>query len=89
MRLSLVLMTVMQEPVPPQDVPGQEAVPQPEAAATSEPMPGPSEYLEKEIAPALLPILMLMDKLRPTDPVAFLAVHLLKFADKHKSGSRE
>jgi len=37
------------------------------------------EYLRKEIGPALFPILLLLEKLRPADPITFVAIQLLSY----------
>jgi hypothetical protein len=38
----------------------------------------PSEYLAKTVFPHLMPALNAIDKERPNDPLAFLALHLLQ-----------
>jgi hypothetical protein len=63
----------------------------PTAAVTAPPPPlfslqtcSPQEYLARTIYPTLAPALLLLDDIRPVDPVEYLALQLYKEADTQR-----
>lgn len=43
-----------------------------------------NEYLKRVLCPSLLPAMVLLEAMRPPDPIQFLAIHLLQKAEQER-----